>query len=196
MLRTTVHDTLHTVYVAVAFARRSCPSEQRAAAHEADSNLWAWYHRENNDFFMQHRWCRRKTEEKLAFLDFVTFVFSVDVSSAFTESVFSITKGTKDPKRQRLETEQVANYVRLGSLQRVPVRRIPPKQLSLNTLEVATYRRNVPGDEVHAVADNTTSSDDDNDAGGDADDDTDDDGGDDHASGDDDDGADSDSELQ
>ena len=100
---------------------------------EASINLWAWYHRKNNPFFVRDSWGRQNDRTTRALLDFVTFVFSVDVSSAFTESVFSITKGTKDQKRQRLSTEQVANYVRLGALQRVPARRIPPKVLALNT---------------------------------------------------------------
>lgn len=169
-----VHDTLLMLCVLLVLASQLEPDAELDVAREASINLWAWYHRKNNPFFMRDSWGRQMVQTKRALLDFVTFVFSVDVSSAFTESVFSITKGTKDQKRQRLSTEQVANYVRLGSLQRVPARSIPPKVLALNTLEVATYRRKVPGDGAHAVADNTTSGNSsgyDDGAGGDTDDD-------------------------
>ena len=142
-----VSDTLLMLCVVVVLVRKLDTDERLATAREADCNLWAWYHRKDNEFFNRETWHQQGDDEKLALVEFVTFVFSVDVSSAFTESVFSITKGTKDPKRQRLKTEQVANYVRLGSLQHVPVRSILPKQLALNTLAVATYRRKMPDDD-------------------------------------------------
>jgi len=111
--------------------------DQVRVASAAMDNLWSWYHDEGNQFFQQDF---SDQQTMSALLDFVAFVFSVEVSSSFTESVFSITKGTKNPHRSSLSIESVANYVRVGSTAPINSRAVFPTDIQLRSLDVDKYR--------------------------------------------------------
>ena len=73
--------------------REAHPDVQNRTIAASKRNLWAWY---DNPFFAENG--------RTQLLDFATFVFFVDVTSAFTESVFSVVKGTKTVHRGRRRT--------------------------------------------------------------------------------------------
>lgn len=67
-------------------------------------------------------------------------MFSVDVTSAFTESVFSVVKGTKTMHRGRLSEKNMNNYVRLRATRQIVHRESFPASLELRSLDVRSYK--------------------------------------------------------
>jgi hypothetical protein len=83
-------------------AKSAVAAKTSAAAEE---NLWAWYHDELNPFFKNYG-------EAGALIGFATFVFSVDVTSSFIESVFSVAKSTKTKHRGRMGVAKMDEVIR------------------------------------------------------------------------------------